>query len=67
MAVLAVGIVILWIVVAVFAESIAPRTASAIDSKSPRAAPSAQHLLGTDLIGRDVLSRVKSYKGPLVN
>src|SRR5207237_1110457 len=58
MALISVAIVLLWILVAVFAEKVAPWGPATIDARAPRAAPSMQHWLGTDLIGRDVLSRV---------
>jgi peptide/nickel transport system permease protein len=47
-----------WIFVAIFAEKVAPWGPATIDARAPRAAPSLQHWLGTDLVGRDVLSRV---------
>jgi peptide/nickel transport system permease protein len=58
LALISVGIVLVWILVAVFAEKVAPWGPATIDARAPRAAPSLQHWLGTDLIGRDVLSRV---------
>lgn len=58
LALVSLGVVILWVIVAVFAEFLAPQNPNAIDVRSLRAPPSAEHLLGTDLIGRDILSRV---------
>lgn len=51
-------IVILFIFVALFADAIAPCDPLAQDLKNKLAGPSAQHLLGTDSLGRDVLSRI---------
>jgi len=52
------AIIIGMTVVAVFAQLLAPYDALATDYGSMLAAPSAQHWLGTDAYGRDVLSRV---------
>jgi peptide/nickel transport system permease protein len=51
-------IVITLLVVAFLAPWIAPYDAAAIDSSKILAAPSWDHLLGTDGLGRDVLSRM---------
>jgi peptide/nickel transport system permease protein len=53
----AVALVVL-IVVAVFAPVIAPYDPITPDPASSLAEPSAEHLLGTDLLGRDTLSRL---------
>lgn len=58
LALISVALVCLWILVAIFAEKVAPWGPATIDARAPRAAPSLHHWLGTDLIGRDVLSRV---------
>jgi ABC-type dipeptide/oligopeptide/nickel transport system permease subunit len=55
---LAVGVVLIMIFVAVFAEFIAPYDPLAGDYSVIRQPPSAAHLLGTDDVGRDVLSRL---------
>lgn len=52
------AIIIGMTVVAVFAQLLAPYDALATDYGAMLAAPSAQHWLGTDAYGRDVLSRV---------
>jgi peptide/nickel transport system permease protein len=54
------GAVVLVIVVlaAVFASKIAPYSPTRQDFRVERQPPSAQHLMGTDEFGRDVLSRV---------
>ena len=49
---------IVWILVAIFAPIIAPYDPYKIDPRALRQAPSATHPLGTDMVGRDVLSRV---------
>lgn len=51
-------LVLAWIVIAIFAPLIAPYNPDHIDFSDFQAAPSAQHLFGTDDHGRDVLSRV---------
>ncbi len=52
------GVVIFMILVAVLAPWISPYDPLAIDFAAMLAAPSAQHWLGTDAFGRDVLSRI---------
>lgn len=57
--------------VAIFAPWLTPHDPNAIDLLHPFAAPSSQHLLGTDDTGRDLLSRLiagsrTSLVGPLV-
>lgn len=47
-----------WIVIALFAPLVAPYQPNDIDLDAYLAAPSAAHLLGTDEVGRDILSRV---------
>ena len=43
---------------AIFAPIVAPADPNSVDLRSLRAAPSAEHVLGTDSSGRDVLSRL---------
>jgi peptide/nickel transport system permease protein len=54
------GLVILvfWVVCAVFGTLIAPKDPQADDILNKLTGPSAEHLFGTDRLGRDVLSRV---------
>jgi len=52
------GVVILWVFVSIFAPSVAPCDPYETNAKAMRKPPSAEHLLGTDLVGRDVLSRL---------
>jgi peptide/nickel transport system permease protein len=54
------GLVILgfWVVCALFGTLIAPQDPQADDILNKLTAPSADHLFGTDRLGRDVLSRV---------
>jgi peptide/nickel transport system permease protein len=54
------GLVILgfWVVCAIFGTLIAPQDPQADDILNKLTAPSADHLFGTDRLGRDVLSRV---------
>ncbi len=47
-----------WVVCAVFGPLIAPQNPQADDILNKLAAPSGDHLFGTDRLGRDVLSRV---------
>ncbi|MDB5074403.1 MAG: binding-protein-dependent transport system inner rane component [Chloroflexi bacterium] len=51
-------LVVAWIVIAIFAPLIAPYSAIKGDFYNLQAAPSGQHLFGTDNHGRDILSRV---------
>jgi peptide/nickel transport system permease protein len=55
-----VGLVIIGLMyfTAVFAPQIAPYQYDKIDLENVRAAPSLEHLLGTDELGRDVFSRI---------
>jgi peptide/nickel transport system permease protein len=52
------GIVLLMLAVAVFATVLAPYDPLAVDFGAMLSPPSAQHWLGTDSFGRDVLSRL---------
>ena len=52
------AVVVLMIVVATFAGVLAPYDPVAVDFGAMLARPSAQHWLGTDAFGRDVLSRL---------
>ena len=52
------GIIILLIMIAVFADVLAPYDPTATGSGVPMSPPSAQHPLGTDMLGRDMLSRI---------
>ncbi len=52
------GIVVLMLVVAVFAPWLAPYDPVAVDFGAMLSPPNAQHWLGTDSFGRDVLSRL---------
>jgi peptide/nickel transport system permease protein len=56
--VLALAWLAILVIVAVFAPLIAPHSPTAQDLTHPWAAPSATHWLGTDDLGRDVLSRL---------
>lgn len=65
------GVLGLLVVVALFAPWIAPQDPNSVDLSASLAGPSAQHLLGADEAGRDILSRViwgarTSLLGPLV-
>ena len=52
------AIVVFWILVAIFAPLIAPHDPLAQDSKAINQGPSATYPLGTDKLGRDVMSRL---------
>jgi peptide/nickel transport system permease protein len=56
----AVGVVLfgIWVLCALFGEQLAPHDPEATDVLNKLTAPSAEHLFGTDNLGRDVLSRV---------
>lgn len=51
-------VVVLFIIVALLANVIAPADPLEQDLRNKLAGPSAKHLLGTDSLGRDVLSRI---------
>lgn len=58
LAVVALFVLVLLILVAIFAPLIAPYSYSQVDSKNTNAPSSAEHWLGTDKLGRDILSRL---------
>ena len=58
LSILGLVLVILLFIGALFAEYITPYSPTAIDVKSRLAAPSFEHLLGTDQLGRDTFTRV---------
>ena len=51
-------LVLFWVFVAVFAPMLTPYTPLEQDWKAPNQGPSAQHILGTDELGRDLWSRL---------
>lgn len=65
------GLLVLIVLAAVFAPFLAPYDADGVDFAAIWAGPSAQHLLGTDQLGRDLLSRLligagETLIGPVV-
>jgi peptide/nickel transport system permease protein len=57
-AVIGAAIVVVLLVVAIFADVLAPESPTASDQAQTFATPSWEHPLGTDQLGRDMLSRV---------
>lgn len=57
-AVVGIIIVAFWVLVAIFAPLLAPHDPLAQDTSAINQAPSATYLLGTDHLGRDILSRL---------
>ena len=55
---LALAVILIMIVAALLASWIAPYDADATDAAAALQLPSLQHLLGTDIYGRDLLSRI---------
>lgn len=51
-------VVVFLVLVAIFADVIAPHSPTANNPSATFQAPSAQHLLGTDQLGRDMMSRI---------
>jgi len=51
-------VVVLVVITAIFAPLLAPHNPYLQDLKNTKAGPSLQHLLGTDTLGRDTLSRI---------
>jgi peptide/nickel transport system permease protein len=58
------AIIIVFVLIAIFAPVISPYSPLATDAANPLAAPSPEHWLGTDEIGRDVLSRLLYATAP---
>ncbi len=58
LAMIAMVVVLLLVLVAIFADFVAPYPYDAIDPVNAMQYPSAEHWLGTDNFGRDILSRV---------
>ncbi len=58
LAVIGLALVVLMILVAIFAPFLAPYDPYETDILNKLASPSGEHLLGTDSVGRDTLSRV---------
>ncbi len=52
------ALVLFWVLVAIFAPLISPYDPLAQDSSAINQAPSQQYILGTDNLGRDILSRL---------
>jgi peptide/nickel transport system permease protein len=57
-AVIGLSIIVFWVLVAILAPLISPHDPLAQNSKAINQKPSAEYLLGTDLYGRDILSRL---------
>lgn len=55
---IALGLLVVFLVFALFAEWLAPYRANAFDMTARLNPPSMEHLLGTDHLGRDILSRI---------
>lgn len=58
MAMVGLGIILLFVIIAIFAKWIAPYGYDEMDLNAKFQYPSWQHLLGTDNFGRDLLSRI---------
>jgi peptide/nickel transport system permease protein len=58
LALFGVALILLFVLCAIFGPSIAPRDPASIELASRLQPPSAQHLFGTDELGRDILSRI---------
>jgi ABC-type dipeptide/oligopeptide/nickel transport system permease subunit len=58
LAVMGIVVVLLLVLAAVFASFVAPYSYSTADFANTYVSPNAQHWLGTDSLGRDVLSRI---------
>lgn len=57
-AVIGLALVLFWIVIALLAPVISPYSPTAQDGQAVNQAPSAKYLLGTDHLGRDLLTRL---------
>ena len=58
LALFGVALILLFVLCAIFGPFIAPRDPASIELASRLQPPSAQHLFGTDELGRDILSRI---------
>jgi ABC-type dipeptide/oligopeptide/nickel transport system permease subunit len=58
LAIIGMAFIVLLVLVAIFADVIAPYSITERDSGEFRSPPSRDHLFGTDIIGRDMFSRV---------
>lgn len=58
LAVIGLSIVLFWVIVAILAPVISPHSPTAQDSSYINGGPSAKYPLGTDHLGRDILSRL---------
>lgn len=52
------GVLLIFVMLAIFAPIVAPYSTDFMDSTAPLAGPSADHWLGTDQLGRDVVTRL---------
>ena len=57
-AIVGVGIIVVLVLTAMLADVLAPYNPTATGSGEPMSPPNGQHPLGTDMLGRDMLSRV---------
>jgi peptide/nickel transport system permease protein len=57
-AMIGLALVLFWVLIAIFAPLIAPHDPLVQDSKAINQGPSAAHPMGTDKLGRDVMSRL---------
>lgn len=57
LAVTGAAVLLLLVILAILAPILAPYPPAALDMQNVSSAPSAEHLLGTDALGRDILSR----------
>ncbi len=57
-AVIGLAIVLFWVAIALLAPVLAPYSPTAQDSRAVNQPPSAQHWMGTDHLGRDIMSRL---------
>ena len=58
LALLGLGIVIFFVIIALFAQYLTPYSWNAVDLSNALQPPSWEHPLGTDEFGRDILSRI---------
>ncbi len=61
------AIILVWVFVAIFAQVIAPHDPLAQDSSAINQTPSEKYPLGTDHMGRDMLSRMDEPVKPTSN
>src|SRR5262249_36557791 len=65
-AIIGTALLVFWVFIALFGPHIAPYDTNASEAGAVWKAPSAQHLMGTDALGRDIFSRLIIAAQPMM-